>query len=128
MRHLNSSGKLGRSSGHYRSMLRNLSCSLLQTGRIKITLAKAQRLRPIVEPFITRAKKDTVAYRRLVFDRLRNRLLVTKLFDEIGPYYKERPGGYLQILKCGFRSGDKASMAFIQFVDWHTHQKALRKK
>lgn len=116
MRHLNSGRKLGRDSGHRALMLRNMSCSLLQKELIRTTLPKAKELRRKIEPIITLGKIDTLGHRRLAFDRLRNRGLVTKLFTKLGPRYKERPGGYTRVIKCLFRPGDKAPMAFIQLV------------
>lgn len=116
MRHLNAGRKLGRESSHRRLMLRNMTCSLLQEGLIKTTVQKAKELRRVAEPVITLSKVDSVAHRRLAFDRLRNKVVVGKLFNELGPRYKERPGGYLRILKCGFRQGDKAAMAFVELV------------
>jgi large subunit ribosomal protein L17 len=98
-------------------MFRNMSASLLKHELIKTTLPKAKELRRVAEPLITLAKTDSVANRRLAFDRLRDRELVTKLFNELGPRYNERPGGYLRILKCGLRAGDKAQMAYVELVD-----------
>jgi large subunit ribosomal protein L17 len=97
-------------------MFRNMAVSLMQHEMIKTTLAKAKELRRVAEPLITMAKTDSVAKRRLAFSRLRDRDVVTKLFNELGPRYKERPGGYLRILKCGFRSGDKAPMAIVELM------------
>lgn len=116
MRHLNSGRKLGRDSSHRRLMLRNMTCSLLEKGLIQTTIYKAKELRRIAEPMITLAKDDKLAHRRLAFNRLRNRHVVTKLFNELGPRYQPRPGGYLRIVKCGFRMGDKAPMAFVELV------------
>lgn len=98
-------------------MFRNMSTSLVRHELIKTTVPKAKELRRVVEPLITLAKTDSVANRRLAFSRLRDRASVTKLFKELGPRYRERPGGYLRILKCGFRPGDKAPMAFVELVD-----------
>jgi large subunit ribosomal protein L17 len=98
-------------------MFQNMAASLFRHEVIKTTLPKAKELRGVVEPMITMAKKDDVAKRRTVFSRLRDREMVTKLFNELGPRYKERPGGYMRILKCGFRAGDKAPMAFVELVD-----------
>jgi large subunit ribosomal protein L17 len=98
-------------------MFRNMAASLMEHEIIKTTLPKAKELRRVAEPLITIAKNDSVANRRLAFARLRDRKIVTKLFNEIGPRYKERPGGYLRILKCGVRTGDKASMAIVSLVD-----------
>jgi len=98
-------------------MFKNMAVSLLQHEAIKTTLPKAKELRRVAEPLITMAKSDSVANRRLAFDRLRDRDTVTKLFNELGPRYKERQGGYLRILKCGFRDGDNATMAYVELVD-----------
>ena len=117
MRHRESGRKLNRNSSHRRAMFRNMTASLIEHEIIKTTLPKAKELRRIAEPLITMAKIDNVAKRRLAFSRLRDRSIVTKLFNEIGPRYKERPGGYLRILKCGFRTGDKAAMAIVELVD-----------
>lgn len=116
MRHLNSGRKLGRESSHRQLMLRNMTCSLFQKELIKTTVQKAKELRRIAEPVITLSKVDNVAHRRLAFNRLRNKAVIGKLFTELGPRYKERPGGYLRILKCGFRQGDKAPMAFVELI------------
>ncbi len=117
MRHRNSGRALGRNSSHRKAMFKNMSVSLLQHELIRTTVPKAKELRRVVEPLITLAKDDTVAKRRLAFSRLRDRSTVSKLFSEIGPRYSERPGGYLRILKCGFRAGDKAPMALVELVD-----------
>lgn len=117
MRHRKSGRQLGRTSDHRRAMFRNMSCSLIEHELIKTTVPKAKELRRVVEPLITLAKRDSVANRRLAFSRLRSRSMVTKLFNEFGPRYRERPGGYTRILKCGFRAGDKAPMAFVELVD-----------
>ena len=117
MRHRKSGRKLGRSSSHQRAMFRNLSASLLRHEAVKTTVPKAKELRRVVEPLITLAKQDSVANRRLAFSRLRDRKTVTKLFAEIGPRYRTRPGGYTRILKCGYRNGDSAPMAFVELVD-----------
>ena len=117
MRHRESGRKLNRNSSHRKAMFRNMAISLIEHEMIKTTLPKAKELRRIAEPLITMAKIDTVAKRRLAFSRLRDRNIVTKLFNELGPRYKERPGGYLRILKCGFRAGDKAAMAIVELVD-----------
>ena len=117
MRHQNSGRKLSRDSSHRRSMFRNMAVSLMQHEQIRTTVPKAKELRRVVEPLITLAKNDTVAKRRVAFDRLRDRDTVTKLFNELGPRYKARPGGYLRILKCGYRAGDAAPMAIVQLVD-----------
>lgn len=117
MRHRKSGRQLNRNSSHRKAMFRNMSASLFEHELIKTTLPKAKELRRVAEPLITLAKTDSVANRRLAFDRLRNRELVTKLFNELGPRYTERPGGYLRILKCGLRTGDKAQMAYVELVD-----------
>ena len=117
MRHRESGRKLNRNSSHRKAMFRNMVASLIEHEIIKTTLPKAKELRRIAEPLITMAKIDNVAKRRLAFSRLRDRNIVTKLFNELGPRYKERPGGYLRILKCGFRTGDKAAMAIVELVD-----------
>ena len=117
MRHRESGRKLNRNSSHRKAMFRNMAVSLIEHEMIKTTLPKAKELRRIAEPLITMAKVDNVAKRRLAFSRLRDRNIVTKLFNELGPRYKERPGGYLRILKCGFRTGDKAAMAIVELVD-----------
>jgi large subunit ribosomal protein L17 len=117
MRHGNGLRKLNRTSSHRLAMLRNMSNSLLQHEVIKTTLPKAKELRRVVEPLITLGKKDNLANRRLAFDRLRDREIVTKLFTELGPRYASRPGGYLRILKFGFRVGDNAPMALVELVD-----------
>ncbi len=116
MRHLKSGRRFGRESSHQRIMFRNMACSLFEKELIKTTLAKAKTLRSSAEPMITRAKVDSLAHRRVMFNRLRNRKIVLKLFEKLGPKYQERPGGYLRILKCGFKQGDKAPMAFVQLV------------
>lgn len=117
MRHRKSGRQLNRNSSHRKAMFRNMACSLLRHELIKTTLPKAKELRRVAEPMITLAKSDSVAKRRLAFDRLRDDEVVGKLFNELGPRYKERPGGYLRILKCGYRPGDKAPMAFVELVD-----------
>ncbi len=117
MRHRESGRKLNRNSSHRKAMFRNMAVSLMQHEMIKTTLPKAKELRRVAEPLITMAKNDSVAKRRLAFSRLRDRATVTKLFNELGPRYKDRPGGYLRILKCGFRPGDKAPMAMVELVD-----------
>ena len=116
MRHRKSGRKLNRNSAHRQAMFRNMAASLLQHEAIRTTLPKAKELRRVVEPLITLAKIDTIARRRLAFARLRNPMVVSKLFSELGKYYKARPGGYLRILKFGYRSGDKAPMALVQLV------------
>lgn len=117
MRHRLGLRKLNRTSSHRLAMLRNMTVSLLQHEAIKTTLPKAKELRRVVEPMITLGKKPSLANKRLAFDRLRDRATVVKLFDELGPRYLQRPGGYLRILKCGFRNGDNAPMAFVELVD-----------
>ena len=117
MRHGHGLRKLNRTSEHRLAMLRNMMNSLLQHEVIKTTVPKAKELRRVVEPMITLAKEPTVANKRLAFDRLRDRDIVTKLFNELGPRYKARPGGYTRILKMGFRQGDNAPMAFVELVD-----------
>jgi large subunit ribosomal protein L17 len=117
MRHGNGLRKLNRTSSHRLAMLRNMSNSLLQQEVIKTTLPKAKELRRVVEPLITLGKKDNLANRRLAFDRLRDREMVTKLFTELGPRFATRPGGYLRILKFGFRVGDNAPMALVELLD-----------
>jgi len=117
MRHGNGLRKLNRTSSHRLAMLRNMSNSLIEHEVIKTTLPKAKELRMVVEPLITLGKKDNLANRRLAFDRLRDREMVAKLFSELGPRYAARPGGYLRILKFGFRHGDNAPMALVELVD-----------
>ncbi len=117
MRHGNQNRKLNRTSSHRAAMFRNMSVSLLRHEVIRTTLPKAKELRKYAEPLITLAKDATLANRRLAFNRLRDRDVVTKLFGELGPRYLERKGGYLRILKCGFRNGDNAPMAFVELVD-----------
>jgi large subunit ribosomal protein L17 len=117
MRHRVSNRKLNRTSSHRKAMLRNMANSLLRHEIIKTTLPKAKELRKVAEPLITLGKKASVANRRLAFDRLRDRDIVVKLFDELGPRYQTRNGGYLRILKCGFRNGDNAPMALVELVD-----------
>ncbi len=117
MRHRNGPRKLNRTSEHRAAMLRNMCVSLLQHEAIKTTLPKAKELRRVVEPLITLAKEPTLANRRLAFDRLRDRDIVVKLFNDLGPRFKTRPGGYTRILKMGFRVGDNAPMAYVELVD-----------
>jgi large subunit ribosomal protein L17 len=117
MRHRHAGRYLNRTSSHRKALLKNLAIALLHHELIKTTLPKAKELRRFAEPLITLAKEDSVAKRRLAFARLRHRDSVTKLFNELGPRYKERPGGYLRILKCGFRVGDSAPMAMVELVD-----------
>lgn len=117
MRHRHGLRKLNRTSSHREAMLRNMTVSLLKHEMIKTTLPKAKELRRVVEPIITLGKKPSLANRRLAFDRLRDRDMVVKLFDEIGPRYAQRNGGYLRILKFGFRVGDAAPMALVELMD-----------
>lgn len=117
MRHRKSGRRLGRNSSHRHAMFRNMSVSLLRSETIRTTLPKAKELRRVVEPLITMAKEDGVSRRRRAFDRLRDKEAVGKLFNELGPRYKDRPGGYLRILKMGHRPGDAAPMALVQLVD-----------
>lgn len=117
MRHRLSGRKLNRTSSHRRAMFRNMAVSLLRYELIRTTVPKAKELRRVVEPLITRAKVDTLARRRLAFDRLRDRKIITKLFNDIGPRYRKRPGGYMRIMKAGFRPGDQAPMAIVELVD-----------
>ena len=117
MRHRHSGRQLNRNSSHRRAMFRNMTASLVEHELIKTTLPKAKELRRVAEPLITLAKQDSVANRRLAFDRLRDKAAVGKLFNELGPRYDTRPGGYIRILKCGFRTGDNAPMAYVELVD-----------
>jgi large subunit ribosomal protein L17 len=117
MRHRKSGRKLGRNSSHRKAMFRNMAASLVHHETIKTTLPKAKELRRVFEPLITLAKEDGVANRRLAFDRLRDKAAVGKLFSDLGPRFKDRPGGYLRILKTGPRPGDAAPMAIVQLVD-----------
>ena len=117
MRHRKAGRQLNRNSSHRKAMFRNMTASLIEHELIKTTLPKAKELRRVAEPLITLAKDDNVAKRRLAFARLRSDAAVGKLFTELGPRYKERPGGYLRILKCGHRPGDRAPMAFVELVD-----------
>ncbi len=117
MRHRKAGRKLGRNSSHRVAMFKNMTAALVREELIRTTLPKAKELRRVIEPMITRAKIDSVANRRLVFDRLRDKDAVSKLFGELGPRYAARPGGYLRILKCGFRTGDTAPMAYVELVD-----------
>jgi large subunit ribosomal protein L17 len=116
MRHRKSGRQLNRNSSHRQAMFRNMATSLIECEVIKTTLPKAKELRKVAEPLITLAKEDSVANRRLAFARTRSKAAVGKLFTELGPRYQERPGGYTRILKCGFRTGDAAPMAFIELV------------
>ena len=117
MRHGKSGRRLGRNSSHRKAMFRNMAASMIKHETIKTTLPKAKELRRVVEPLITLAKEDSVANRRLAFNRLRDKEMVGKLFSDIGPRFKERPGGYLRILKAGHRPGDAAPMAIVQLLD-----------
>lgn len=116
MRHKNSGRSLSRTSSHRKAMFKNMMVSLLRHEFIKTTLPKAKELRKYVEPMITLGKEDNLHRRRLAFTRLRDREIVKKLFTEIGPFYKQRPGGYVRILKCNFRKGDNAPMAIVELV------------
>ena len=117
MRHMKSGRKLNRTSSHREAMFKNMAASLIKHELIKTTLPKAKELRRVAEPLITLAKVDSVANRRLAFARLRDKEAVGKLFVELGPRYRERKGGYLRLLKCGFRAGDNAPMAYVELVD-----------
>ena len=117
MRHRHSGRQLNRNSSHRKAMFRNMTVSLVEHELIKTTVAKAKELRGYAEPLITLSKSDSVANRRLAFDRTRSKDAVGKLFTELGPRYQERPGGYIRILKCGYRTGDKAPMAYVELVD-----------
>ena len=117
MRHQKSGRKFSRTSAHRESMFKNMASSLIKHGLIKTTLPKAKELRRVAEPLITMAKVDSVANRRLAFARLRDKEAVGTLFTTLGPRYQTRPGGYLRILKCGFRAGDNAPMAYVELVD-----------
>ena len=117
MRHRKTGRKLNRTSSHRKAMMRNMAASLFTHELIRTTLPKAKELRGVAEPLITLSKEDSVAHRRLAFARLHDREVVTKLFNELGPRYQGRPGGYLRILQCGFRAGDNAPMAYVELVD-----------
>jgi len=117
MRHRKAGRQLNRNSSHRKAMYRNMAASLIEHELIKTTLPKAKELRRVAEPLITLAKQDSVARRRQAFARLRDEAAVGKLFTELGPRYQDRPGGYLRILKCGYRPGDKAPMAYVELVD-----------
>ena len=117
MRHRKSGRQLNRNSSHRKAMFCNMAGSLVRHEMIRTTVAKAKELRRVVEPLITLAKSDSVANRRLAFARTRDKDVVGKLFNELGPRYSERPGGYTRIMKCGFRTGDKAPMAYVELVD-----------
>ena len=117
MRHRHSGRQLNRNSSHRKAMFRNMTTSLVEHEIIKTTVIKAKELRSVAEPLITLAKNDSVANRRLAFNRTRDKATVGKLFTELGPRYASRPGGYIRILKCGLRTGDKAPMAYVELVD-----------
>jgi len=117
MRHRNSGRKLNRNSSHRKAMFKNMAVSLMEHEIIRTTLPKAKELRGVVEPLITLGKEDSVANRRLAYSRLGDRQAVTKLFSDLGPRSSSRPGGYVRILKCGLRAGDKAPMAIVELVD-----------
>ena len=117
MRHRNIGRQLSRSSSHRKATLKNLTSALFRHEIIRTTLPKAKELRRVAEPMITMAKTDSLARRRMIFSRLRDRDMVTKLFNDLGPRFKARPGGYLRILKCGFRPGDNAPMALVELMD-----------
>jgi large subunit ribosomal protein L17 len=117
MRHRHSGRQLNRNSSHRKAMFRNMTTSLLEHELIKTTVPKAKELRRYAEPLITLAKEDNVANRRLAFDRTRSKAVVGKLFTDLGPRYQDRPGGYIRIMKCGFRPGDNAPMADVELVD-----------
>lgn len=116
MRHRKSGRRLGRNSSHRKAMFRNMAVSLVEHELIKTTLPKAKELRSYAEPLITLAKQDSVANRRLAFNRTRSKTAVGKLFNELGPRFLERPGGYIRIMKCGYRPGDKAPMAYVELI------------
>ena len=117
MRHRKAGRKFNRTSSHRKAMLRNMAASLFTHEVIRTTLPKAKELRQVAEPLITLSKQDSVAHRRLAFARLGDRQVVTKLFNELGPRFQSRPGGYLRILKCGFRVGDNAPLAYVELLD-----------
>ena len=125
MRHRKSGRQLNRNSSHRKAMFQNMANSLFLHEVIKTTLPKAKELRRVVEPLITKAKSDSVANRRHVFSKLRDDAMVAKLFNELGPFYKDRPGGYVRILKAGFRTGDKAPMALVQLVDFESDEETI---
>ncbi len=125
MRHRKSGRQLNRNSSHRKAMFQNMAVSLLRHEAIKTTLPKAKELRRVAEPFITMAKTDSVHKRRIAFNRLRDREIVGKLFNELGPRYKDRPGGYLRILKIGYRTGDSAPMAYVELVDRPQEEEAV---
>lgn len=117
MRHRHSGRQLGRNSSHRKAMFKNMLTSLFRHEIIKTTLPKAKELRRFAEPMLTRAKEDSVANRRIIFSRLRDNEVTAKLFTNLGPRYQDRPGGYIRIIKCGFRAGDKAPMAYVELID-----------
>ena len=125
MRHRKSGRQLNRNSSHRKAMFQNMANSLFLHEVIKTTLPKAKELRRVVEPLITKSKSDSVANRRHVFSKLRDDAMVAKLFTELGPFYKDRPGGYVRILKAGFRTGDKAPMAIVQLVDFESGEETI---
>ena len=125
MRHRKSGRQLNRNSSHRKAMFQNMANSLFLHEVIRTTLPKAKELRRVVEPLITKAKSDSVANRRHVFSKLRDDAMVAKLFTELGPFYKDRPGGYVRILKVGFRTGDKAPMALVQLVDFDSEEETI---
>jgi len=125
MRHRKSGRQLNRNSSHRKAMFQNMANSLFLHEVIKTTLPKAKELRRVVEPLITKSKSDSVANRRHVFSKLRDDAMVAKLFTELGPFYKDRPGGYIRILKAGFRTGDKAPMAIVQLVDFESDEQTI---
>ena len=125
MRHRKSGRQLNRNSSHRKAMFQNMANSLFLHEAIKTTLSKAKELRRVVEPLITKAKSDSVSNRRHVFSKLRDDAMVAKLFTELGPFYKDRPGGYVRVLKAGFRTGDKAPMAVVQLVDFESGEQTI---
>jgi large subunit ribosomal protein L17 len=124
MRHRKSGRQLNRNASHRKAMFKNMANSLFLHETIRTTLPKAKELRRVVEPLITKAKIDSIANRRNAFAKLRDDAMVAKLFTELGPFYKDRPGGYIRILKAGFRTGDKAPMAIVQLVDFDSSANA----
>ena len=125
MRHRKSGRQLNRNASHRKAMFKNMANSLILHETIKTTLPKAKELRRVIEPLITRAKADSVANRRHIFSKLRDDAMVAKLFTQVGPFYKDRPGGYVRILKAGFRTGDKAPMALVQLVDFEGQEELV---
>ena len=128
MHHRKVGRKFNRNTDHVRMMLRNMVCSLLNYEIIKTTVSKAKELRRVVEPIITRSRVDSIKNRRLIFSKIRNDEMVTKLFRDIGPHFLNRLGGYTRILKCGFRRGDRSPLAYIQLVDREKNNKKMLKK